>query len=144
MAATHIILTDAVHRGLKWRFPVASVVYRNRDHDESGHVGAVVFIIGDALKFHVTETPEQIDALIGGEVRASPNGCPPVGSTVQLSGANSDGPDGERTYTDGVVVIAYTPDGLFGCFQKLGCWPFVERLANCAFLPALATAQEGR
>lgn len=67
---------------------------------------------------------------------AAPEGFPPVGSMVLVAGANSDLRDGseERAYNE-CMVIGYTPCGLFVCFQTPGCWPYVERLANCHFRP---------
>src|SRR5688572_16338758 len=59
---------------------------------------------------------------------------PPVGSVCRVSGANSDYND-VWTFTE-ARVVGYTSDGLFGCFAKDGCWPFVERIANCDFEPA--------
>lgn len=96
---------------------------------------------GETAYINVIETPEQIDALLNMAGIDAPEGFPPVGAMVRLSGANSDGPEGERTYGGGVLVVAYTPDGLFGLFQKPGHWPFVEKLSNCRFLVADAKAR---
>lgn len=61
-----ITLTAAVAEGQKWRFPAASIFYREHQYDEASHIGAVVFIVGDReFQLYVTETPEQIDALLG-------------------------------------------------------------------------------
>lgn len=58
---------------------------------------------------------------------------PPVGSHCIVSGANQDiTSDQDRSYGKR-LVIGYTPDGLFACFQTDGCWPTVERLGNCWF-----------
>lgn len=57
---------------------------------------------------------------------------PPVGSYCEISGNGFDLADDDLTYTR-VAVVGYTPDGLFGCFQKDGCWPTVERLTNFRF-----------
>lgn len=61
---------------------------------------------------------------------------PEVGWTVTMAGSNSDiSSDQDRKYSE-VKVIGYTPDGIFACFQRGDCWPFVERLTNCWFAPA--------
>lgn len=65
---------------------------------------------------------------------------PAVGSVTLVAGANSDiGCDQDRAYTERLVV-GYTPDGIFACFQTRDCWPTVERLTNCWFAPNAAVA----
>jgi hypothetical protein len=101
------------------------------------------FIALAALSPSTSAAAPEPTAQSGVRVREAPKGCPPVGTVCGISGANSDYND-KWTYTD-AKVIAYTPDGQFGWFQKDGCWPWQERLSNCRFRAALAApATEGR
>lgn len=105
--------------------------------------GGTTVVYGDDHCERYVQTPEQIDALLNMTGITAPKGFPPVGSMVLISGNNSDGPEGMRTYGGAALVVAYTPDGLFGLFQRPGHWPFVERLGNCRFLaPATKASDE--
>lgn len=58
---------------------------------------------------------------------------PAIGSLCEVACSNSDiSSDQDRAYSE-LMVIGYTPEGEFVCFQKSGCWPVVERLTQCWF-----------
>ncbi len=58
---------------------------------------------------------------------------PSVGSLCLVSGAHNDiESDQHRAYM-WCQVIGYTDDKQFVCLQTKGCWPTVERVANCWF-----------
>ncbi|AWJ93273.1 hypothetical protein Sp245p_25965 (plasmid) [Azospirillum baldaniorum] len=144
----HFITLTSAGNKMKIRFnPACITTYRSAiEQDRIPPAASVVNMLDETI--YVTETPEQIDALLGVTAApAAPDGYPPVGSMVLVAGANSDISDTERSYGER-MVIGYTPCGLFACFQKPGCWPYVERLANCHFKPlpahpAIATGTEG-
>lgn len=60
---------------------------------------------------------------------------PPIGSKCEVAGANSDGPGGSWIYNEcKVMAYSLSKSGYnYGWFQKEGCWPFQENLANCKF-----------
>lgn len=58
---------------------------------------------------------------------------PAVGTECLVAGANTDVESDQHRAYGWVKVIGYAQDDQFVCFQKDGCWPFVERLSNCWF-----------
>lgn len=76
-------------------------------------------------------------------MNTTPEQLPVVGSTCTVSGANNDISETSRGFTT-AKVLAYTDDGLFACFQKEGCWPFVHRLDNCSFTPRPGDEVDGK
>lgn len=130
-AATPVSQAEPVREAAQALIASRSSTYKARNgrvmgiEDDSGEMMWIVPFdemnaLDEALAKPVSEA--------GGE---APNGCPPVGTVCGISGANSDYATG-RHYTE-AKVIAYTPDGQFGWFQKEGCWPWQERLSNCQF-----------
>lgn len=56
---------------------------------------------------------------------------PAVGSTVLISGAHGDVESDQHRAYQWRRVLGYSMDYQFICLQTAGCWPTVERLANC-------------